>query len=65
MPSKSRQQQKMMHAVAGGAKPKGKGPSKKVAQEFVAADHMRGPTNLPKRIAGAVISGMPMMKEKM
>jgi hypothetical protein len=50
----------MMQAIAHGAKPKGKsGPSRKVAQEFAAADHARGATNLPQRIAGAVVSGKP------
>lgn len=57
MPSKSRAQQKLMHAVAGGAKPKKGGPSRQVAQEFAAADHARGATKLPQRIAKAVISG--------
>ena len=45
MPSVSRAQQKLMHAAAEGrAKTK---VSKKVAKEFVAADHARGKTNLP------------------
>lgn len=39
MPSKSKKQHNMMEAIAHGAKPKsGKGPSPKVAKEFVAAD---------------------------
>lgn len=59
MPSKSRQQQKLMRAVAGGAKPKKGGPTKAVAQEFAAADHQRGSTNLPQRIAGAIVRGQP------
>lgn len=39
MPSTSQKQHNFMEAVAHGMKPKGKkGPSKKVAKEFVAAD---------------------------
>ena len=39
MPSKSEKQHRFMEAIAHGWKPKGKkGPSKKVAKEFVAAD---------------------------
>lgn len=58
MPSKSRAQQKLMYAVASGAKPqRGKGPSQAVAKEFVAADHARGATKLPQRIAAAITSG--------
>lgn len=39
MPSTSKKQHNYMEAIAHGMKPKGgKGPSKKVAREFVAAD---------------------------
>jgi len=39
MPSKSKKQHNFMEMIAHGGKPRsGKGPSKKVAQEFVAAD---------------------------
>lgn len=42
MPSKSAKQHKFMMAVAHGMKPRsGKGPSVKVAKEFVAADSMQ------------------------
>lgn len=60
MPTVSRQQQKLMHGIASGNIPAGKGrPSKKVAKEFAAADHARGAKALPQRIANAVISGKP------
>lgn len=48
MPSKSRQQQKLMHAAAakkGGAG----GVPQRVGKEFAAADHERGAKKLPKR----------------
>jgi hypothetical protein len=55
MPTVSRAQQRLMQAVAHGAKPKGgHGPSRAVAKDFVAADHAR--------IAHAVISGKPKHK---
>lgn len=39
MPSKSAKQHRFFEMIAHGGKPRhGKGPSKKVAQEFVAAD---------------------------
>ncbi len=58
MPSVSKAQMRMMQAIAHGAKPKGgKGPSRKVAQDFVAADHARGTTKLPERIAHAITTG--------
>jgi len=42
MPSKSQAQHRLMEAIAHGAKPKkGKGPSRKVAREYVAADEMK------------------------
>lgn len=42
MPSTSPKQHRLMEAIAHGAKPKkGKGPSKKVAREYVAADEMK------------------------
>lgn len=50
MPSTSRAQQRMMYSIASGQKPKGKGgPSRKVAKEYVAADHARGAAKLPAR----------------
>lgn len=50
MPFSSRQQAKMMYAIASGAKPrKGKGPSRKVAQEFVKASRGMDLSRLPKR----------------
>jgi len=46
MPSKSAKQHRYMEMIAHGGKPKnGKGPSKAVAKEFVAADvgkHFKG-----------------------
>ena len=58
MPSVSRQQQKLMHGIASGNIPAGKGrPSKSTAQEFVAADHARGKTKLPTRLGHAIIKG--------
>ena len=58
MPSVSRAQQRMMQAIAHGAKPKSSGgPSKKVAQDFVKADHARGAAKLPQRIGQAVLQG--------
>jgi hypothetical protein len=51
MPTKSRAQQKLMHAAAkdpGVAKKTG--VSQKVAKEFVAADHKRGPASLPWKV---------------
>jgi hypothetical protein len=57
MPTTSRAQQRLMYAVARGAKPKGgHGPSRKVAQEFVAADHQRGSTKLPERVGHAIVA---------
>lgn len=58
MPSTSRAQQRLMYAVARGAKPQSAhGPTRKVAKEFVAADHKRGPTKLPERIGNAILQG--------
>ena len=51
MPSRSRQQQKLMHAAArdpGVAKKTGVPQS--VAKEFTAADHKRGPATLPWKV---------------
>lgn len=31
--------------------------SKKVAREFVAADHKRGPTKLPEKVGQAIVEG--------
>jgi hypothetical protein len=56
MPSVSRQQQKLMHGIASGNIKPGKGkPDKATAQDFVRADHARGSTTLPKKIAHAVL----------
>jgi hypothetical protein len=58
MPSVSRQQQKLMHGIASGNIPPGKGkPTRKVAKEFVAADHKRGKHKLTQRVGHAIISG--------
>ena len=39
-------------------KPKGgSAPSRKVAKEFVAADHKRGSTKLPERVGDAIVQG--------
>ena len=58
MPSVSRAQQRLMQGIAHGMKPRsGKGPSKKVAKEFAAADHARGTTKLPERIGQAIMQG--------
>lgn len=49
MPSRSRQQQKLMHAAAkkkGGAG----GVPQRVAKDYVANDHARGAKKLPKRV---------------
>ena len=58
MPSVSRQQQKLMHGIASGSIKPGKGkPSRKVAQEFAAADHKRGTKKLPTRVGDAIVQG--------
>ena len=58
MPSVSRAQQKLMHGIASGNIPAGKGrPSRKVAQEFVKADHARGSAKLPQRVGQAIVEG--------
>lgn len=58
MPTVSRQQQKLMHGIASGSIPAGKGrPSKSVAQEFVAADHARGKKKLPVNVGKAIVQG--------
>lgn len=58
MPTKSRQQQKLMHGIASGSIKGGKGkPSKKVAKEFAAADHARGTTKLPQRVGHGIVQG--------
>lgn len=58
MSSVSRQQQKLMHGIASGNIPAGNGrPTKKVAKDFVAADHKRGPTKLPTNVGGAIVQG--------
>ena len=48
MPSVSGPQHRLMEGIAHGMKPRGKGPSKAVAREFVQADqaagkHFKGP----------------------
>ena len=51
MPFTSKQQAKMMYALARGAKPRsGKGPSRKVAREFVAASRGMKVSRLPQRV---------------
>lgn len=51
MPFSSKQQAKLMHAIARGAKPrKGKGPSRKVAREFVKASRGMKVSRLPQRV---------------
>ena len=58
MPTVSRQQQKLMHGIASGSIPAGKGkPSKAVAEDFVAADHARGASKLPQRVGHAIVAG--------
>ncbi len=58
MPSVSRQQQKLMHGIASGSIPAGKGkPTKKVAQEFVKADHARGAKKLPANVGSGIVQG--------
>lgn len=58
MPSVSRAQQRLMHGVASGSiKPKAGQPSMKVAKDFVAADHKRGPTKLPTNVGSAIMQG--------
>ena len=42
MPSKTPKQAKFMKAVAGGMKPRGGGPSRAIAKEYVKADMLRG-----------------------
>jgi hypothetical protein len=60
MPTVSRQQQKLMHGVASGNIPAGKGkPTKKVARDFVAADHNRGPKQLPQNVGAGITMGKP------
>ena len=51
MPTKSRSQQKLMHAAARDPGVAAKtGVPQKVAKEFTAADHKRGPASLPWRV---------------
>lgn len=58
MATKSRAQQRFMHGIASGHIKPGKGkPSKRVAKEFVKADHNRGPTKLPTRVGHGIIQG--------
>jgi hypothetical protein len=58
MPSTSRAQQRMMQAIAHGAKPTSKhGPSRAVARDFVAADHKRGPAKMPTHVGQAILQG--------
>ena len=58
MPTVSRAQQKLMHGIASGSIPTGKGrPSKKVAKEFAAADHARGKKQLPDNVGAGIVQG--------
>lgn len=51
MPTQSQAQQRLMHAVKKNPKlRKKKGATKKIANEFVAADKARGKTPLPEKI---------------
>jgi hypothetical protein len=51
MPSKSRAQQKLMHAAAKSpAVAKKTGVPQSVAKEFVKADHARGTKKLPEKV---------------
>ena len=51
MPSKSKAQHNFMEAIAHGEKPKGgKGPSKKVAEEFVKHDKGKNIGKLPPKV---------------
>ncbi len=55
MPSVSRKQQKLMHGIVSGNIPAGHGrPTKKVAKEFVKADHKRGAKKLPTNVGSAI-----------
>lgn len=50
MPSKSKAQSRLMHGIAAGSIPMKKGgPSKAVAQEYVAADKGKSQAKLPER----------------
>ena len=61
MPSVSRKQQSLMHAIASGNIPAGHGrPSKKVAREFVAADHKRGKAKLPMNVGKTIVENRPV-----
>lgn len=55
MPSKSRAQQRLMHAAARDPKvAKATGVPRSVAKEYVAADHARGAKSLPETMAKGV-----------
>jgi len=58
MPSVSRNQQRLMHGIASGSIPSGKGrPTKAVARDFVAADHARGSKKLPQNVGKSITQG--------
>lgn len=58
MPTVSRAQQRLMHGIASGSIPAGKGkPSKAVAQDFVRADHARGAQKLPTNVGKGIVQG--------
>lgn len=58
MPTVSRAQQRLMHGIASGNIPAGKGkPSRAVAKEFANADHARGAKKLPERVGHAIVAG--------
>lgn len=59
MPAKSKAQFRLMQAMLHGSKPKGgkKGPSKKVAQEYISATP--SPGKLPERVAPKAKGGKP------
>jgi len=55
MPSKSKAQSRLMHGVASGSI-KGSGVPKKVAQDYVRADHGKSQAKLPNRVSRGVRS---------
>lgn len=58
MPTKSRAQQRLMFAASKNPKvAKKTGVSKKVADDFVAADKARGPKKLPEKVAKKPATG--------
>ena len=58
MPSTSKAQSRLMHGIASGSIKSGKGkPSRKVAQEFVNADHGKSQARLPDKVGQGIIAG--------